>query len=173
MGAFITASFLKNLVPLFRKRTKIQPGEIATPDFTNQKKIREYISDMHGNKQELKEFQAKLRIMRKHLVKRYYRISEDLDYIKYYEYKKASGSFEPNYCVVKWHKDYTRHVVFWGAIHRKYDRIKSEHSRCEPGQGFYMYDERTKFLIKWINSIIDIDLLVKIESCLLAGLEPV
>lgn len=133
----------------------------------------EHINDLRNDPEALRAFVVKLSLLRKDVKRRWYRVTDELEFLEFYEKKKASGSFEPNYCIVKWHKNYTRHVTFWGSIHRRYERIRNEHSMCYAGPGFYPYDESLNNLRKWINNIIDPEFLTKIEECLIVGLEPI
>lgn len=162
-------------MPLFTQKSKTvsNPKGPAIPDFTNQDKMIEYVNGLRSNPDALRGFLMKLGMLRKDVQRRWYRVSYELDFIDFYKKKKESGSFEPNYCVVKWHKNYTRHVSFWGSIHRKYEYIKNQHAVCYAGQGFYTYDESIKELRKWIENIIDPELLTKIEACLIAGINSV
>ena len=158
---------------LFKQKKIRNPAAPAIPDFTNTDKMREHMNDLRNDPDALKQFMVKCSIVRREVQRRWYRVTDELDFMNFYEMKKASGSFEPNYCIVRWDKNYTRHLTFWGSLHKKYDRIKGEHSMCSPGQGFYTYDESINNLRKWIRNITDPKLLTKIEECLLIGMEQI
>lgn len=159
-------------MPLFRQKVKevFQSSGAAIPDFTNIDKMREYASSLSGQPQELKAFRATLHILHKTTHHRWLRIMDDIGYMEWYENKKLNANFDLDYCIVKWDKNYTRHVAFHQSIHRRYDFIKSQHDSCDPGSGFYEYNEPGKYLVRWINNITDPKLLMDIQLCCLVGL---
>jgi hypothetical protein len=156
-------------MPLFKKKLAKNPRKAAIPDFTDCEKMKEHVKSLSGD--ERRGFQVTLNLLKHACHNRWVKVTDELEFMKWYEQKQESGEPFETYCIVKWSKNYPSHLAFISGAQRKYMHYKHNHELCQPGQGFYMYDEPLKYLLKWINNIIDPGLLMRIQECCIVGMQ--